>query len=83
MELSPENVTFLLRQLANGRQEAASQLIPLIYSELHRRAACCLRRERPGHTLQTTALVHEVYLKLVNQRKAKCQDRADKTISEE
>jgi RNA polymerase sigma-70 factor, ECF subfamily len=72
---SAVDVTSLLNRLADGDQEAAAQLVPLIYDELHRLAARCLRDERPGHTLQTTALVHEAYLKLTAPRKARWQNR--------
>ena len=61
--------------LADGHQEAASELIPVIYHELHRLAAGHLRRERPNHTLQATALVHEAYMKLVAQRKTDWKNR--------
>ena len=56
-------------------QEAATKLIPVIYQELHRLAVGHLRRERPDHTLQPTALVHEAYIKLVAQRNADWQSR--------
>src|SRR5579864_6210126 len=69
-------VTVLLAQLAGGDQEAASQLIPLVYRELRQMAARYMRRERVDHTLQTTALVHEAYLKLVEQTAASWQNRA-------
>ena len=75
MEPSPSDVTSLLKGLAKGEQDAAAQLVPLVYEELHRLAARCLRRERPDHTLQPTALVHEAYLKLTSQRSANWQSR--------
>ena len=75
MEPSGE-VTSLLNRLAAGDQEAAAELVPLVYEELRRLAARCLRRERPGHTLQPTALVHEAYIKLTAQRNARWQSRA-------
>jgi RNA polymerase sigma factor (TIGR02999 family) len=62
---SPESVTALLQAWNAGDEEAGRQLIPLVYSELRRRARGYLRRERLGHTLQPTALVHEAYLRLV------------------
>jgi RNA polymerase sigma factor (TIGR02999 family) len=62
---SPESVTALLRAWNAGDEEAGRRLIPLVYGELRRRAGGYLRRERPGHTLQPTALVHEAYLRLV------------------
>ena len=75
MQPSPADVTSLLNELAAGDQEAAAKLVPLVYEELHRLAACRLRHERPEHTLQATALVHEAYMKLVAQRDAKWQNR--------
>jgi RNA polymerase sigma-70 factor (ECF subfamily) len=69
-------VTALLAQLGKGNQEAASRLIPLVYRELHRLAAAYMRRERIDHTLQPTALVHEAYIKLVQQRSVDWQSRA-------
>jgi RNA polymerase sigma-70 factor, ECF subfamily len=70
------DVTLLLKQVANGNQDAAVKLIPLVYRELHRVAEYRLRLERPDHTLQPTALVHEAYLRLVAQRDANWQSRA-------
>ena len=75
MHRSAADVTTLLNRFAEGDQEAAAQLIPLIYTELHRLAIRRLRRERPGHTLQATALVHEVYLKLAGQPNARWKNR--------
>lgn len=62
--------------MAKGNQAAGPQLIPLVYGELRRMADGYMRHERPGHTLQTTALVHEAYLKLVDQHSANWQSRA-------
>jgi RNA polymerase sigma-70 factor (ECF subfamily) len=76
VDSSPADVTSLLNKLAEGDQEAAAKLVPLIYDELRRIAAFRLRHEHPHHTLQTTALVHEAYMKLAAQRKAKWQNRA-------
>jgi RNA polymerase sigma factor (TIGR02999 family) len=73
--VSPD-VTSLLKKLADGNQEAARELIPLIYRELHRLAVVQLRHERRNHTLQPTALVNEAYIKLVAQRNADWQNRA-------
>ena len=70
------DVTTLLNDLARGNDQAASKLIPLVYSELRRIAANYMRRERTDHTLQATALVHEAYLKLVGQRFMDWQGRA-------
>lgn len=76
MDSSPAEVTSLLKQLADGDQKAAARLIPLVYDELRRIAVARLRHERPDHTLQATALVHEAYIKLAGQREAKWQNRA-------
>ncbi len=65
---SVEDVTALLAKLKKGDQEAASKLIPTVYDELRRLAGGYMRHERSDHTLQATALVHEAYLKLVEQR---------------
>ena len=75
MEPLPADVTSLLNKLAAGDQEAAAQLVPLVYEELRRLATRRLRQERPDHTLQATALVHEAYVKLAAQRSAKWQNR--------
>lgn len=69
-------VTELLVDWSNGDQEALNKLIPLVYDELRKLASRFLRRERSDHTLQTTALVHEAYLKLVDQKDATWQNRA-------
>jgi RNA polymerase sigma factor (TIGR02999 family) len=71
-----EDVTILLAELTKGNKEAASKLIPLVYDELRRLAGSYMRRERSDHTLQATALVHEAYLKLVEQRSVDWQSRA-------
>ncbi|HKE95505.1 MAG TPA: sigma-70 family RNA polymerase sigma factor [Povalibacter sp.] len=76
MARAPGDVTQLLAELQDGRPDAASQLIPLVYDELHRLARRQMRRERPDHTLQATALVHEAYLRLVNQPQRTWQNRA-------
>ncbi len=75
MAPSREEVTDLLNDWSNGDQEALNKLMPLVYDELHRLASRYLRHERIGHTLQTTALVHEAYLKLVDQKKANWHNR--------
>src|SRR6266550_4616972 len=72
---SRKDVTDLLIDWSKGDQEALNKLMPLVYDELHRLASRYLRHERPGHTLQTTALVHEAYLKLVDERNANWQNR--------
>jgi RNA polymerase sigma-70 factor, ECF subfamily len=68
MDSQPPDVTVLLLQLTQGDQAAAERLMPLVYDELKRLARSYMRRERKDHTLQTTALVHEAYLKLVRQQ---------------
>jgi len=76
MESSVGEITQLLNRLADGDQQAAAKLIPLVYSELRRLAVRRLRNERPDHTLQATALVHETYLKLASQNGARWENRA-------
>jgi RNA polymerase sigma factor (TIGR02999 family) len=71
----PGHVTQLLERWGGGDQSALDELTPLVYAELRQLAAAYLRRERPGHTLQTTALIHEAYLKLVGQRHGRWQGR--------
>ena len=69
-------VTGLLQAWSAGNPDAQEELLPLVYKELRRRAAGHLRRDRRGHTLQPTALVHEAYLRLVGQREVDWQSRA-------
>ena len=69
-------VTQLLRAWGEGDEQALSRLMPLVYEELRRRARHYITRERPGGTLQPTALVNEVYLRLVNVAEVRWQDRA-------
>jgi RNA polymerase sigma factor (TIGR02999 family) len=69
-------VTILLRQWSSGDQQALEQMMPVVYKELRRLAHYHLRSERAGHTLQTTALVHEVYLRLCGQDDLRWEDRA-------
>ena len=76
MDSVPGDVTLLLRQLSGGEREAADKLVPLVYNELRRLAVRHLRRERRNHTLQATALVHEVYMKVASQEGAQWQNRA-------
>lgn len=68
--------TQLLLAWNAGDRQALDQMLPLVYEELHRLAAHYLGRERAGHTLQPTALVHEAYLRLINQRKVDWRNRA-------
>ena len=73
---SSSELTQILADASRGDEDAANRLFPLIYDELHRLAQRYLRRERPDHTLQATALVHEAYLKLLGQRNAAWANRA-------
>lgn len=72
----PHDVTQLLINWSNGNREALDNLLPLVYKELRQLADRYLRRERSDHTLQATALVHEAYLKLIDQRNVRWQNRA-------
>lgn len=72
----PCSVTALLGEWSRGDHGALDRLLPLVYAELRRMAARQLRSERPNHTLQPTALVHEAYLRLVEQRQVDWQGRA-------
>jgi len=76
-QLQPRTVTRLLLDWRNGDQAALDQLLPLVYQELHRRAMIFMSRERPGHTLQPTALINEVYLRLVDEGQMAWEDRND------
>ena len=69
-------ITGLLVDWSNGDQAALDKLLPLVEQELHRLAHAYMRREKPDHTLQTTALVNEAYLKLIDQNKTHWQNRA-------
>ena len=71
-----DNITHLLVELRDGNADAMARLLPIVYRELRRRAAHYMRQERPGHTLQPTALVHEAYLRLVGQADRNWQNRA-------
>ena len=72
---TPE-VTELLQEWSAGKKTALDSLRPVVYDELRRLAAIYLHRERPGHTLQATAVVHEAYMRLVDQRSVQWQNRA-------
>jgi RNA polymerase sigma factor (TIGR02999 family) len=76
MASSSHEVTELLRAWSNGDEAALARLAPLVDAELHRLANSFLRRERPGHTLQTTALVNEAYLRLIDDNAVGWQNRA-------
>jgi len=73
---SSQEVTGLLLAWGRGNEEALQKLMPLVYEQLHAAAGRYIANERPGHTLQTTALIHETFLRLVNVRKVKWQNRA-------
>jgi len=73
---SSSEITQLLHAWREGDQLALERLTPVVYQELHRMARHYMARERDGHTLQTTALIHEVYLRLVKTQKLEWQDRA-------
>jgi RNA polymerase sigma factor (TIGR02999 family) len=74
--MGAERVTQLLLEISGGNRAAVDELLPVVYQELKRIAGGHLRNERPGHTLQPTALVHEAYLKMVNYRDISWQNRA-------
>ena len=76
MTQGPQNITELLAGYGRGDKEALDQLMPVVYDELRRQAARYLRREQAGNTLQTTALIHEAYVRLVDQRNVQWQNRA-------
>ncbi len=76
MEPSTGEVTRLLQDLSSGNREALDKLLPLVYNELRRLAHSYLTSERTDHTLQTTALVHEAYLKLIDQHSVNWENRA-------
>ena len=75
MKPSGEDVTALLHAWTAGNVDARDRLMAVLYQDLRRRATAQLRRERPGHTLQPTALVHEAYMRLVDQRRIVWQNR--------
>ncbi len=74
--MSSQGVTQLLVDLSNGNRAALDALLPVVYDELRHIAESYLRRERPGHTLQPTALVHEAYMRLIDQQSVNWQNRA-------
>ncbi|MBC7899720.1 MAG: sigma-70 family RNA polymerase sigma factor [Saprospiraceae bacterium] len=71
----PREITLLLQAWSNGNRKGLDELLPLVYDELHRQAHRFLRRERQNHTLQTTALIHEAYLNLIEQNRVEWQNR--------
>jgi RNA polymerase sigma factor (TIGR02999 family) len=72
----PRDVTQILKDWSEGSEDASAQLMPLVYEELRRLAREYIRRERADHTLQATALVHEAYLRMVNEKSVTWKDRA-------
>ena len=75
-EGTPSDVTGLLLSWSNGDASAAERLLPAVYDDLHRQAARAMRREGDDHTLQATALVHEAYLRLIDQRRVQWRNRS-------
>ncbi len=75
-EIKTQEVTELLQKWSDGDREALEKLTPVIYAELHRIARRYMNRERDGHTLQTTALVNEAYLRLIDWKTARWENRA-------
>ncbi len=73
---SPHEISILLQAWYSGDQAAFDKLVPLVYDELHRLAHCFMARERAGHTLQTTALVNEAYLRLIDAKRIEWRDHA-------
>src|SRR6516165_7760755 len=73
---APGDITGLLRAWREGDQSALERLTPIVYAELHRMARRYMQRERPGHSLQTTVLVNEAYLRLVDYKRMQWQNRA-------
>ena len=71
-----QNITRMLKDWSGGNREALDKLLPFVYTELHRQASRYLRRERNDHTLQTTALINEAYMKLIDQSEVEWQNRA-------
>lgn len=72
----PENITHLLNQWSDGDERALDRLTPLVYEELRQQAARYLRREHRAHTMQTTALINEAYLRLIDAKEVRWQGRA-------
>jgi len=75
-DLAPDGVTRLLIELSEGDERAVDKLLPLVYDELRKLAGYHMKKERAAHTLQPTALVHETYLKLIDQQKCDWKNRA-------
>jgi RNA polymerase sigma-70 factor (ECF subfamily) len=75
-DVSVSEISQLLRAWSGGDQSALERLTPIVYQELHRLARAHMKRERPGHSLQTTALVNEAYMRLVDYKRMEWQNRA-------
>ncbi len=75
-EQQDDDVSTLLRAWSEGDRKALERLTPIVYDELHRLARRYMKRERPGHSLQTTALVNEAYMRLVDYKRMQWQNRA-------
>lgn len=73
---APQDITQLLQAWCRGEESAFDKLMPLVYAELHRLAHIYMVREKPGHTLQASALVNEAYLRLIDANRVQWQDRA-------
>ena len=76
METSSQSVSYLLQRWSGGDRAALDQLLPLVYGELHRMARRYMHQQPDGHTLQTTALIHEAYLRLMGQEEKHWENRA-------
>jgi RNA polymerase sigma factor (TIGR02999 family) len=74
--ITSEEITLLLQRWSDGDGQALEKLTPVLYKELHRMAHRYMRQERPGHTLQTTALINEAYLRLIGWKNVRWQNRA-------
>jgi RNA polymerase sigma factor (TIGR02999 family) len=75
MDIPSQELTLLFQNWEKGDEEALERLIPIVYQELHKLASRCMSHENPGHTLQTSALINEAYLKLVNQKNVHWESR--------
>ena len=74
--MDPKSITLILQQITDGDDRAVDELLPILYGELKKLANYHLAGERPNHTLQPTALVHEAYLKLADQDRMNWQNKA-------
>ena len=71
-----DEITLMLRQWSDGEAAALDKILPLVYNELHRQASRYLKRERPNHTIQTTELINEAYIRLAGQHSVQWQNRS-------